>query len=41
MESMIGIVGVTDIVVGISGESLEVEFAGGGEDASGDLASVR
>lgn len=34
------IVGVGEVVVSVSGEGLEVEFAGGGEDAGGDLASV-
>ena len=34
-----GIVGVGEVVVGVSGESVEVEFAGGGEDAGCDFAS--
>jgi hypothetical protein len=33
------IVSVGEVVVGVSGEGLEVEFAGGGEDAGGDFAS--
>lgn len=38
---MVGIVRVADIVIGVSGKGFEVEFAGGGEDASGDFASVQ
>ena len=36
---MVGIVSVGKVVVGVSGEGLEVEFAGGGEDAGGDFTS--
>jgi hypothetical protein len=34
-----GVVGVCEVIIGISGEGFEVEFAGGGEDAGGDFAS--
>jgi hypothetical protein len=34
-----GVVGVGEVVVGVSGEGFEVEFAGGGEDAGGDFTS--
>jgi uncharacterized membrane protein len=34
-----GIVRVGEVVVGVSGEGLEVEFAGCGNDACGDFAS--
>lgn len=39
MKSMVGVIGVADVVVSVRGEGLEVEFAGGGEDAGCDFAS--
>ena len=38
---MCRIVSVQEVVVGVSGEGLEVEFAGCGNDAGSDFASGR